>query len=94
MTRREAIIQLHCAGRINSEIIKLLKVAKSNVYHVVNRFKELGTQQDGAPSHTSRKTQHWCQRHFPRFWSKEIWPLASPDLNPMDFSVWSLLEVP
>lgn len=49
-------------------------------------------QQDGAPSHTSRKTQDWCQRHFPRFWSKEMWPPASPDLNPMDFSVWFLLE--
>ena len=35
MNKREAIIQLHCAGRTNSEIIKLLKVAKSNVYHVV-----------------------------------------------------------
>ena len=50
-------------------------------------------QQDGAPSHTSRKTQDWCQHHFPRFWSKEMWPPSSPDLNPLDFSVWSLLEV-
>ena len=50
-------------------------------------------QQDGAPSHTSRKTQDWCQRHFSRFWSKEMWPPSSPDLNPLDFSVWSLLEV-
>ena len=46
MSKREAIIQLHFAGRTNSEIIKLLKVAKSIVYHVVNRFKELGTSED------------------------------------------------
>ena len=26
--------------------------------------------------------------HFPRFWSKEI----LCDLNPMDFSVWSMLK--
>ena len=49
-------------------------------------------QQDGAPSHTSKKTQKWCQDHFPGFWSKEVWPPSSPDLNPMDFCVWSLLE--
>lgn len=49
-------------------------------------------QQDGAPSHTSNKTQKWCQDNFPRFWSKELWPPSSPDLNPMDFSVWSILE--
>lgn len=49
-------------------------------------------QQDGAPSHTSNKTQAWCRDNFPRFWSKELWPPSSPDLNPMDFSVWSMLE--
>ena len=49
-------------------------------------------QQDGAPSHTSKKTQKWCQDHFPGFWSKEVWPPSSPDLNPMDFCVWSFLE--
>lgn len=49
-------------------------------------------QQDGAPSHTSKKTQKWCQDHFPGFWSKEVWPPSSPDLNPMDFCVWSVLE--
>ena len=46
MSEREAIIQFHCAERTNSEIIKLLKVAKSTLYHVVNRFKELGTSED------------------------------------------------
>ena len=49
-------------------------------------------QQNGAPSHMSKKTQKWCQDHFPGFWSKEVWPPSSPDLNLMDFCVWSLLE--
>ena len=26
------------------------------------------------------------------FWSKEFWPPSTPDLNPMDFEVWSILE--
>ena len=26
-------------------------------------------------------------------WTKKMWPPSSPDLNPLDFSVWSLLEV-
>ena len=49
-------------------------------------------EQDSAPSHTSKKTQEWCQSYFPRFWSKEMWPPSSPDLNSMDFSVLSILE--
>ena len=49
-------------------------------------------QQDGATSHTANVSQNWCHDHLPRFWSKEMWPPCSPDLNPMDFSVWSILE--
>ena len=49
-------------------------------------------QQDGAPLHTSNKTQKWCQDNFPSFWSKELWPPSSPDLHPVDFSVLSILE--
>jgi len=49
-------------------------------------------QQDGAPSHTANKTQDWCEHHFPSFWRKELWPPSSPDLNPLDFCVWSILE--
>ena len=40
------IIQIHCAGRTNSEIINLLMVVKFPVYHVVKTFKELGTSED------------------------------------------------
>ena len=49
-------------------------------------------QQDSVPSHTSRKTQAWCRANFLNFWSKEMWPSASPDLNSLDFNIWSILE--
>ena len=29
-------------------------------------------QQDGAPSHTTIKTQDWCKRQVQIFWSKEM----------------------
>ena len=54
--------------------------------------KDFTFQQDRAPSHTSNRTQEWCRDNFPRFWSKELWPPSSPDLNPMNFSVWFMLE--
>ncbi|XP_054718970.1 vacuolar protein sorting-associated protein 53 homolog [Uloborus diversus] len=37
-------------------------------------------------------TQDWCRTHFPDFISSAEWPPYSPDLNPMDYSVWSILE--
>ena len=49
-------------------------------------------QQDGAPAHTAKKVQDWCEANLPHFWSKDVWPPSSPDLNPLDFFVWSAAE--
>lgn len=49
-------------------------------------------QQDGAPSHTSRRAQAFCSDNFYDFLRKEEWPAASPDLNPCDFFLWGHLQ--
>ena len=48
-------------------------------------------QQDGAPAHTSKVTQSWLKEKIPDFLSKDEWPPSSPNLNPMDYSIWSIL---
>uniref|UniRef100_A0A3Q1HRU9 Tc1-like transposase DDE domain-containing protein n=1 Tax=Acanthochromis polyacanthus TaxID=80966 RepID=A0A3Q1HRU9_9TELE len=40
-------------------------------------------QQDGAPAHT---------RNLAAYWPKKMWPPQSPDLNPLDYSVWATVE--
>ena len=37
-------------------------------------------------------TQRWIQAHILAFINKEDWPSRSPNLNHLDFSVWSILE--
>lgn len=49
-------------------------------------------QQDSAPAHKAREVQGWCQENFPDFITAQEWPPYSPDLNPMDYSVWAILE--
>ena len=49
-------------------------------------------QQDSAPAHAARITQEWLRNNVPEFISSTEWPPYSPDLNPMDFSVWEILE--
>lgn len=49
-------------------------------------------QQDSAPSHKARDTQNWLKMHVPRFIGASDWPPCSPDLNPLDFSIWGILE--
>ncbi|QQP35032.1 Transposable element tcb2 transposase [Caligus rogercresseyi] len=48
--------------------------------------------QNGAPSHTSELCQKFCTANVAHFWSKEMWPSSSPDLNSLDFAVWGELE--
>ncbi len=49
-------------------------------------------QQDGAPAHTSARAQAFCARSMSHFIDKNSWPPSSPDLNPLDYFLWSVLE--
>jgi hypothetical protein len=44
-------------------------------------------QQDGAPAHTANRTQNFLEDNI-AFWSKEMWPPYSPDVNPLDYAFW------
>ena len=49
-------------------------------------------QQDGAPAHRSRHTVAYLRSHVPEFIEPENWPPNSPDLNPVNYSVWGALQ--
>ena len=49
-------------------------------------------QQDSAPAHKSKETQAWLQKECYDFVPFSHWPSSSPDLNPLDYFVWSYIE--
>ena len=44
--------------------------------------------EDGGKPHTHASTQQWCPMNFPSFIDKDHWLPNSPDLNPLDYSIW------
>ena len=49
-------------------------------------------QQDSTPAHKSKETQAWLQKECYDFVPFSHWPPSSPDLNPLDYFVWSYVE--
>jgi len=47
---------------------------------------------DSAPSHRAKTTQDFLRNVVPDFVSAEIWAPHSPDLNPLDYSIWGIWQ--
>ena len=59
---------------------------------ISQRTPDFVFQQDGAPSHTARETVAFLKEKCPDFIAPGEWPPCSPDLNPIDYFVWSAME--
>ena len=49
-------------------------------------------QQDGARANTVRETVTYLREHVPDLLEPSLWPTNSPNLNPVDYTIWSALE--
>jgi len=49
-------------------------------------------QQDSAPAHRAHETIELLSRMTPNFIEPEMGPPNSPDLNPVHYSIWSVVE--
>ena len=49
-------------------------------------------QQNSALAHKSKETQAWLQKECYNFVPFSHWPPSSPDLNPLDYFVWSYIK--
>src|SRR6218665_188484 len=49
-------------------------------------------QQDSAPAPRAKDTIVLLRRGIPSFIGPEFWPANSPDLNPVDYRIWGLIQ--
>jgi hypothetical protein len=78
-------------GTINHQryIDEILSIALEDGRKLMGN--EFTFQQDGATAHTDHHTQKWCEDYFLDLWPASRWPPNSPDLNPLDYSIWNEL---
>ena len=79
--------------KVNTKVY--LDVLKSVVipwYNQVTSGRPWVWQKDSAPAHKSKETQAWLQKEYYDFVPFSHWPPSSPDLNPLDYFVWSYVE--
>jgi len=50
-------------------------------------------QQDSAPAHRARETIKLLTMETAEFIPPTLWPPNSPGLNPVDYKVWSIMQV-
>ena len=49
-------------------------------------------QQDSAPAHRAHDTVRFLEQATPAFIGPDLWPPNSPDLNPVDYKIWSVVQ--
>ena len=90
---KSSIIFVESGIKINKEVY--LKHLKETL---IPEMKKLGGrngyvfQQDGATSHTAKVVLDYLEKKVPEFLPPDLWPPSSPDLNPLDYGIWSILE--
>lgn len=78
-------------GTLNSAGYK--QIIAHKVFPILDRTYGMGNyifMQDGAAPHTANCVLSYLERWLGSkgFWSKGVWPANSPNLNPLDFSIW------
>ena len=54
--------------------------------------EQLIFQQDNAPVHWALDAVEFLRRSAPQFIAPDFWPPNSPDLNPVDYKIWGVMQ--
>jgi len=74
------------------ETIILKEELLPDMRNISEYFKYLSAQQDSMPAHHAKETVDLLSTKTLAFIPPTLWPPNSPDFNPVDYKVWSVLQ--
>lgn len=90
-TSKTPLIFIEKNVKINAQVYQEVIIKKA-VIPWSKKNPNMIFQQDWAPAHAAKTTMALIERDLPSHLSKEEYPSNSPDLNPLDFSIWGFME--
>ena len=85
--RKSKLIFVPAGSKINADTFQTLILDDA-----IKNLGSLSFQQDRAPSHTANFTKNSFKSKNVAFFNKSERLLSSPDLNSLDFCVWSIFK--
>jgi hypothetical protein len=78
--------------KVNGDYYRNILLAQKLLPDIRELSEYFVFQQDGAPAHRARQTVELLQSCTPDFIPPTLWPPNSPDLNPVDYKIWSVMQ--
>ena len=75
--------QYYCDVLLSQQMIPAIKQVAGDMFVF---------QQDSALAHRARDTIQFLQRETPDFIGPDLWLPNSPDLNPVDYKIWGVMQ--
>jgi len=73
--------------------VKYLVLLRQGLLPEMRELSDFFTfRQDSTPAHWARPTVELLEKEVLGFISPSLWPPNSPDLNPIDYKIWSLVQ--
>ncbi len=85
---------LHCGSKTTTKIYEetIFKLVVKPINNTLFKGQHWIFQEDLAPAHEPKCCQEWLSTNIPAFIQAEEWTSGIPDLNPLDYELWDILE--
>ena len=78
--------------KINGQYYREVLLMQKRLHDIKEFSDYFIFQQDSAPAHHAKETVDLVKRETPDFIPPPLWPSNRPNLNPVDYKIWGLLQ--